>query len=112
MVCILEPLIATAIATAALPAGLKLYTRLDRMRECMVLGGNVHLLYVLQIEAQFEIFDWGMLKQFLKTLTPLQRQVSCLTVQGGIAGRRPCRYNLMSRSRTLLCNTNCKPARA
>lgn len=54
-------------------AGLKLYSRLESMRSCMVLGSHVQLLYVLQTSSVLSIFDWSVWSRFMKQLSPQQR---------------------------------------
>jgi hypothetical protein len=56
-------------------AGLKLYSRLDRMRSCVVLGSHVQLLYVLQTSPALTIFDWNVWNRFMRQLSPQQRCV-------------------------------------
>lgn len=43
------------------------------MLPCMVLGSNLHLLYVLQPDPLLAVFDWGVHHKLMRDLTPLQR---------------------------------------
>lgn len=54
-------------------AGLLLHRRLANMLACMVLGSNVHLLYVLQPDPLLTIYDWSCWHRLMNELSPPQQ---------------------------------------
>lgn len=54
-------------------AGLLLHGRLANVLTCMVLGSNLHLLYVLQPDPLLTIYDWGTWHRLMNELSPQHR---------------------------------------
>lgn len=61
-----------AVVASTMPPelGLLLHSRLEAMmRECLVLGCNAHLLYVLLPEPLFNINDWNQWQRLAADMT-------------------------------------------
>ncbi|KAF6260432.1 hypothetical protein COO60DRAFT_891418 [Scenedesmus sp. NREL 46B-D3] len=67
-----------AVVASTLPPdlGLLLHSRMSNLMSCLVLGGHLHLLFMLQPDPLFTIYDWNHWARLSKDFTAAHRRVA------------------------------------
>jgi hypothetical protein len=65
----------SAVVASTLPPdlGLLLHNRMSNLMSCLVLGGHLHLLFTLQPDPLFAIYDWNQWARLTKDFTAAHR---------------------------------------
>lgn len=66
-----------AVVASMLPPdlGLLLHSRMSNLMSCLVLGGHLHLLFMLQPDPLFAIYDWNAWARLTKDFTAAHKCV-------------------------------------
>jgi DNA polymerase theta len=66
-----------AVVASTLPPdlGLLLHNRMSNLMSCLVLGGHLHLLFMLQPDPLFAIYDWNQWARLTKDFTAAHKCV-------------------------------------